>query len=377
MPEIRIKRQMLNRAHYCNVKKSSVIDIYFKTPACILIKDETNDQGVFEMDMIQVGLGDFGLSWLRDVIIPCEAVRIIGLVDANPDRLRIGKELAGLSDTQLFTTIQDALAAARPQFILNATPPDKHKLIDLEAMNRHIAVLSEKPIAEQYEDALELLKKSEEMNVPIMISENYRFFDIVRKAKSLILSGEIGPINAVSVDFFRNHHMINYHKDLIHPLLLDVSIHHFDTLRYLTGAEVLEVFAKTWNPAWSWYKGYTNMDVLLEMDNDIKVSYRGSLVSPTNSTGWLADWMIRGSRGILKMNDQELRVCTPEKNETIPFTGEEDSRKKVLMEFVNTLKENRSGETDLKDNFETFKIVEAAKRSIMSSQAYHMKDLEV
>ncbi|MCX7773346.1 MAG: Gfo/Idh/MocA family oxidoreductase [Clostridia bacterium] len=249
------------------------------------------------MKVIHVGLGDFGYSWFHDVLQKDERIEIIGLVDQNIKEIREQKDFPGLADAVFFESIPEALETLRPDFIINATPPKVHKTIDMLALKAGIPVLSEKPIAESLPDAADILSASRQYATPLMIAENYRYMEIARRAKHLLESGAIGPIHSVTVDFFRSHHMTNYLKDLKHPLLLDVSIHHFDVLRYLTSAEVKEVFATSWNPSWSWYKGLPCLNASLEMESEIKVSYRGSLCSPVNSTGWFGNWRIEGSLG--------------------------------------------------------------------------------
>lgn len=316
------------------------------------------------MNIVQVGLGDFGFGWLKSILLNCKDIRIVGLVDKNPELLKKAQELGNFDKSVLFTSITDALNTVKPDFVINITPPGIHKYINMEAFNRGIPVLSEKPIAENYEDAIEILNKSKELNVPIMIAENYRYNDIVRRFRKIIEVGEIGEVNAVYIDFFRKHRMTNYHKDLEHPLLLDVSIHHLDMLRYIVDAEALEVYAKAWNPSWSWYSGYPSINIDIEMEKAIKVSYRGSLVAQNNSTGWLGTWRIEGSKGIVELVGDEIQLHKGDSKEIIKVDKGTESRRKVLDEFVSSLEEKRRGETDISDNIKTYKIIHASIESI-------------
>lgn len=316
------------------------------------------------MNVVQVGLGDFGFGWLKSILLNSKDINIVGLVDKNTELLKKAQELGNFDHSVLFTSITDALDTVKADFVMNITPPGIHKYINMEAFKRGIPVLSEKPIAESYKDAVEILDRSEELNVPIMIAENYRYNDIVRKLRQIIEAGEIGEVNAVYIDFFRKHSMTNYHKDLEHPLLLDVSIHHLDMLRYIAGAEALEVFAKAWNPSWSWYRGYPSVDIHMEMERDIKASYRGSLVAQNNDTSWLGTWRIEGSKGVAELAHDEIRLYRGDSREIIKVEKGIDSRKKVLNEFINSLREKRLGETDISDNIKTYKIVHASMESI-------------
>jgi predicted dehydrogenase len=316
------------------------------------------------MNVVQVGIGDFGFGWLKSILLNSEDIKIVGLVDKNTELLKKAQEFGNFDNSVLFTSITDALNTVKPDFVINITPPGIHKYINMEAFNRGMPVLSEKPIAENYEDAVEILNKSKELNVPIMIAENYRYNSIIRRLRQVIEDGQIGEVNVVYIDFLRKHRMTNYHKDLEHPLLLDVSIHHLDMLRYIVDAEATEVFAKAWNPSWSWYSGYPCVDIHIEMEKAIKASYRGSLVAQNNGTGWLGTWRIEGSKGVVELVGDEIRLQKGDSKEIIKVDKGIESRKKVLDEFINSLKEKRRGETDISDNIKTYKIVHASMESI-------------
>lgn len=157
------------------------------------------------MDILQVGLGSFGFSWLKEILMDYEGVRIVGLVDKDKSMLARAGEIDGIDTDTLFQDISDALSKVKPDIILNTTPPHIHKEINYAALNHGVPVLCEKPIAESLEDARAIMEKSQSTNIPVMIAENYRFFDVVRKAKDIIVKGEIGKLNSIYVDFHAYH----------------------------------------------------------------------------------------------------------------------------------------------------------------------------
>jgi predicted dehydrogenase len=320
------------------------------------------------MNLIQIGLGDFGLSWLKDVLLTHGDVKVLAVVDKNEAVLNKAKALPGMENALIFTGIEEALEVIKPDFIFNATPPKIHREINLVAFQHKLPILSEKPIAESYSEALEILERSLEAKVPLMIAENYRYSSIVRTAYKLLSQGEIGNIGSIQIDFCRRHRMENYHRYLEHPLLLDVTIHHLDMLRYLTGTESKAVFARSWTQKWSWYEKYSTLDLLIDMEKDIKVSYRGSLSSFNSETDWFGSWRIEGEKGVLKISKGTISVLKEGNEDTIEVTEPYDSRRLVLEEFLNSLNSGKPGETDIRDNIKTQAMVEAAVRSINNSQ---------
>jgi predicted dehydrogenase len=320
------------------------------------------------MKGIQVGLGQFGMGWLKDILLHHQDIQVIGVVDKNQELLQDVKSLQGMEETRLFNDVSEALYQLKPDFILNLTPPFIHKEINLQAFAKHIPVLSEKPIAGTIDDATQILDLSIKNNVPIMIAENYRFYQIARTAKKLLQDGVIGEIDRINVDFSRKHRMFNYHKDLEHPLLLDVTIHHLDMIRYLTGVEAKEIHARSWAPNFSWYSDHSTLDLWLKLEKDIKVSYRGSLSSFKNETDWLGDWHIEGEKGLLRISKGKISLSTHVMNTEMEIIEDQDTRKLVLDEFLRALKNGVPGETDIRDDIKTFKIVSVAIESIYTSK---------
>lgn len=316
-----------------------------------------------KINVMIAGLGDFGFSWLSDIVLNHDRVNVAGLVSKNQSELAMARKLGKFDEGILFTDIAEGLKVVKPDFIINATPPGVHNEINMAAFNNSIPVLCEKPIAETLIDSKKVLDQSEKSGVPFMISENYRYTDLMRMTRKMILSDDIGQLSSIDVNFQRKHKMDNYHKDLQHPLLLDVSIHHFDLMRYLTGVEVVSVYAKAWTPSWSWYHGYSTAQIMIEMGSMIHVSYRGSLSSHCDETEWMGDWRIEGEKGIIRITGNTICMTNDFREMKVEVNESCDSRKMVLDEFIDSLDRHRIGETDIKDNMKTFMILDAAIRS--------------
>lgn len=307
------------------------------------------------MILMQVGLGDFGMSWYTDILLKAEGFQKLVLVDSDPGVLN---EARKKDSTNKVVTAQDLDAAFRekPDLVLNVTPPHVHRAIIEAALHRRIPVLTEKPIALDHADALAILQLSEKTGVPVMVAENYRYSALARKARSIIEHGTIGKIGTVHIQFFRNHHTTNYHRDLREPLVMDVAIHHLDLLRYFTGEEAESVTGYTFNPPWSWYTGNASAHFQVQMSGSIAAVYSGSLCSHQNETDWNGAWRLEGTRGTLLLENDTLTLATAKEQTTIRVKDSADSRRAVLDEFLASLREARPGETAIQDNIKTFEI---------------------
>lgn len=305
------------------------------------------------MKVIQIGLGEFGHGWFADILVPHGRLEVIALVDTDQEALDKALANAGIG-IPTYRNLADALDAHQPDFIVNVTPPSVHTEINLQALHRGIPVLCEKPIADSPENVRLMVKAAGDSRVPVMIAENYRYSRIIRKTKSLLQAGLIGPMVNMQCTFRRNHWMENYHKYLKHPLLMDVTIHHLDLVRYLTGSEAASVSARSWTPRTSRYSGYSDLDLWIEMDDGVKVAYQGSLSSAKKEeTDWMGDWRLEGEKGILTLSRGRLTVESDALSESKSILEDRDSRIAVVSEFIASLEEGRPAETSLHDNLKT------------------------
>ncbi len=316
------------------------------------------------MKVIQVGLGDFGWLWFKDVLMACEEVTVIGLVDRNPNQLARALETGLIPEYKLFPQLVEALQKEKPDFILNTTPPSAHKEVNELALHYGIPVLCEKPISDSYDEAFMTYQAVRESNVPFMIAENFRFKPPFREMKKWLNEDAIGKLSRIDVSFFKKHQKFNYHQYLKHPLLLDVTIHHLDMMRYLLGCEAEAIFAHSWTPRSSNYRERSNANLLIEWENGVHASYRGSLDAGGEYTDWNGTWRIEGDGGLLIYDQGQVLL----NGRMFDFSRTEAdvsiSLKAVLREFINSLSQGRPGETDMSDNWHTFSMTYAAIQSI-------------
>ena len=329
------------------------------------------------MKFIHVGLGEFGRSWLKEVLPQIAEVEVVGIVDKRPDaRTLLDTTVPGYETVPIYSDIDLALDALKVDFVLNSTPPKAHRDVDVACLNRGIPVLSEKPVAETYAQGKEVMELAQRTGVPLMIAENYRFYRIMRKAAELVAQGAIGKLTMINMDFFHRHHMQNYHMELLHPLLLDVSVHHLDSILFIAGAEATKVYARGWTPEGSWYNGYSNIELLFELANGVRVNYRGSLYAFGEYTDWVGDWLIEGDKGYIRMKEGLLSVTTAEGTQEYHLPETHDSRIDVMKEFVSSLREKRPGETAIDVNMRAYKLVQTAAASIEADKPILLKDWE-
>lgn len=146
---------------------------------------------------------------------------------------------------------RETVARADVDLICITTPPAHHREMTLAALENNKHVLCEKPMAMNANEAREMLEKSREKNLMCLIDHELRYLNGRRKAFEMIRSGEIGKIRHAKYNFRAPHR-----GDTNLPwtwwsdqnagggALGAIGSHVFDTLRWLTGAEISQVFCQ-------------------------------------------------------------------------------------------------------------------------------------
>jgi predicted dehydrogenase len=93
------------------------------------------------------------------------------------------------------------------------------------------------------------------------------------------------------------------------PLLVEGTVHHFDILRALSGADAETVYAQSWNPPWGEYAGDSTAFVTIQMTNGVHCLYEGAKANATTMNGWGHDYLrAECERGTLELDRRKLRV---------------------------------------------------------------------
>jgi predicted dehydrogenase len=215
------------------------------------------------------------------------------------------------------------------------------------------------------EDAEIMLESAERNGRKLMVSQSARYKSQPRTVRKLIEENIAGRISYVVIDFQKGPQFPGFRTEMEYPLLIDMAIHHFDLMRYITGQDSLKVYAESFNPGWSWFKGDAVLNLFLELTNDIHIAYSGSWVSRGKDTTWAGDWEIYGEKGTLVWKDEKIWFLGGgEKREITPLPLEREDQSFSLYEFYRAITENREPETGVKDNMKSLAMVFKSLESV-------------
>jgi predicted dehydrogenase len=250
---------------------------------------------VKDFRVLITGAGQMGRYW-GQILRDCPDTEVVAWVDVLPDAAERAVEEHGLHGVFTGPDLEDAIATARPDFVVDVSPPEAHHDVTLLALSKGLPVLGEKPMAATMAQAREMVAASERAGTLYMVSQNRRF-DANLYALQRLIAQHTGPVGVLNADYYMGEHLSGFRREMARPLLLDMGIHTFDAARFLTGADALAVYCTEFNPPWSWYRGNACATAIFELTSGATFTYRGSRCTDGFHTTWDAEWRAVGPRG--------------------------------------------------------------------------------
>ncbi|MCR5485053.1 MAG: inositol 2-dehydrogenase [Clostridiales bacterium] len=148
-----------------------------------------------------------------------------------------------LGINEIYTDYHKILEDDDIKAVLICSSTDTHSTISLEAIAAGKNVFCEKPIDHDVNKILEVKKALENSNVKYQVGFNRRFDHNFKGARAAVEAGKIGDLNILKI-CSRDPAAppVSYIK-VSGGIFLDMTIHDFDMVRFMSGAEVTEVFA--------------------------------------------------------------------------------------------------------------------------------------
>ena len=129
---------------------------------------------------------------------------VAGALSSTPEKSRESGEALGLA--RIYDDFrQMAQREARRKDGIEAvsivTPNHVHYAAAREFLKRGIHVICDKPLTSTLADAKKLVKAAEESDALFILTHNYTGYPMVRHAREMVASGQLGPIRVVQVEY--------------------------------------------------------------------------------------------------------------------------------------------------------------------------------
>ena len=186
------------------------------------------------------GVGRIG-SFHAATLAGLPSVGSLVLADADPARALAVAETLG-SRVEAVATVE-ALFDAGLDGLVIAAPTAAHAPLLLGAIEAGLPVFCEKPVAADLEGTLAVLAKIRDSEVPVQIGFQRRFDAGYTAARAAVASGELGWVHTLRAGTLDPAPPPAEYLPSSGGIFRDCSVHDFDAVRWVTGREVVEVYA--------------------------------------------------------------------------------------------------------------------------------------
>lgn len=184
-----------------------------------------------------IGTGVMGRNHAR-VLHELPDVELAGVADSNFDA---ACSVADVHATRGYGSLKELLEKERPDAVTIAVPTENHHAAVMEALAAGCHVLVEKPIAATLAQADELVAAARSAGRVLAVGHIERYNPAVLELKRRLDAGQLGRV--YQFDAQRLGPFPQRIRDV--GVVIDLATHDLDLMRFLTGSEIVRVYAET------------------------------------------------------------------------------------------------------------------------------------
>ena len=257
--------------------------------------------------------------------------------------------------------------------------PSKYHVSQIKSLSELTKnIFCEKPLGLSIEEILDVKSLVSKKNLNLHIGFNRRYDPDFSELKRRILNDEIGDLHMIKITS----------RDPAPPpisyikksggIFLDMTIHDFDMVKYLSGSEISELYVK----------GGCFVDPEIEKAKDvdtaiINMSLKNGVLATINNSrkavyGYDQRIEVLGSKGVLKVENKLLNKVVKGTREGFISSNPqnffidryEQSYRKELMNFVQSIKGDLVDHADANDGLHALKAGLAANNSLLNNAPF-------
>jgi len=294
---------------------------------------------------------------------------VVAIADPNVEAAR--DRATAFDVPGVYPSVQAMLEQERLHVIDVATARETHAPICRLAADRGLAILSQKPLAPTFDEAASLVADVGG-RVRLMVHENWRFRPHYRRIAGWLRDGRVGDIRTVTMSLFTSGLIADasgrapaierqpMFATLERLLVMEVLIHHVDTLRFLLGP--LTLAGASLGRSCALVRGEDRASMFMTTAEGAAVSLIGDFMAHGYPVAQRDRLEILGTTGAILLEDERLRLvrgAQTEEDVAIDLAANyEASYLAVFTHFLDRLDDGEAFETSPEDNLETLRIVE-------------------
>jgi UDP-N-acetylglucosamine 3-dehydrogenase len=184
-----------------------------------------------------IGAGSMGRNHAR-VFLEIPDTDLIGVADRDET---VAREITHRYGGDAYTDYKVMLDEIKPDAVTIAVPTLEHLDVARAVIERGIHLFVEKPIASSVEEGEKMIAAAEAAKVQLMVGHIERFNPAVSALKERLDSGELGRV--FELDARRQGPFPARIRDV--GVVIDLAVHDVDVMRYVSGSDVVRVYAET------------------------------------------------------------------------------------------------------------------------------------
>lgn len=326
-----------------------------------------------------IGAGGMAGGWIRHMLPRfSDRMEIVGLCDVLPQTLADAADFLKLPAAARYGNIEEAFARADADFAIIVIPPAFHKAAVLQAVQRRMAIFSEKPIADTWEDCVEVYRAVTAAGIKMAVIQNYRYTPRILTIKRVLEDGIIGRPRSImsrfSADYRKRNSWGKFRHEIPHSLLVEGSVHHFDQIRNLSGADCEWIAGREWSPSHPAFDGECLAQYVCQMGNGVMGNYEGSCLGASVQNSWHSEmYRVECEDGAVSVDQDQIvrlvrhagggRLRIDELEQVRP---EWDGHLNVIHNTLNWFLGGPPPETEISDNIKSaamlFAAIEASEK---------------
>lgn len=335
------------------------------------------------MKVIQMGMGGMGNAWIK-AMQQLDDIEYAAFVEINDEIAAEQIETYGFEAGMVFKTLAEAIEAVEADGILDITPPQFRRGNAITALQAGIPTLTEKPLSDTREAAQAIVDEANRTGVLYAVAQNYRYRPEIKTLRSIVENETYGKLGSITLNFYKGLQHFGFRNGMPYPLTIDMSIHHYDLLRYVLDAKPVSISAHSWSSPGSTYVNDAAAAVFIQFDNDVRVNYTGSWTSFGLNTDWNGDWRLDCEHGVVQMVQGKITAQTISDKDNImvyKYNPVEEIELQemeyvdqvyMLDEFYQAVMHSKPVGTTCQDNIHSLNMVFDTIQSIESGQIVKM-----
>ena len=338
-----------------------------------------------EIPVLVIGVGVLGRGRAQ-MVHEAPEFTLAAVCDIDEATLNGVGEACGVPPAQRFLDPGDACQRSGAELALIVTLPRDHADHVACAFEGGLHVLCSKPLCESPADARKIRDLCRtHPHLRFMVDQNSRWTEQAEAVRRALRSGLLGRVGYITWVFEQAWRFGGWRDEMAEVLLADMSVHHFDLLRYVTGRDATEVYARSFNPPWSWFRGNACASAIFQLEEEVWANYFGSWAA-RGRAAWGSEVRIAGELGAIHWPTDGPPIAvmgTPEQDREgvseealAPVPLEHTRFLFGLYELGAAIREDREpAQCTIDDNLHTMAMVIGARESARSNRPVRLDTL--